>query len=142
MTFTIYLERKIALRVFKNDDLCDLLMVISAAWIAKSQLLVSIEKDNQLASKINDFIIENGMNFKLAVESQEDFINRIPEFDRIRVCSEAPLDFYKKAAETGKYIALSKPVTEGRIELLNYLKEQSIAYEYHRYGSITEYPEI
>ncbi len=141
-TFRYLPLKKIALRVFKNDDLCDLLMVISAAWIAKSQLLVSIEKDNQLAGKINDFIIENGMNFKLAVESQEDFINRIPEFDRIRVCSEAPLDFYKKAAETGKYIALSKPVTEGRIELLNYLKEQSIAYEYHRYGSITEYPEI
>ena len=31
------------------------------------------------------------------------------------------------------------PVTEGRIELLHYLKEQSISYEYHRYGSITDY---
>jgi RHH-type proline utilization regulon transcriptional repressor/proline dehydrogenase/delta 1-pyrroline-5-carboxylate dehydrogenase len=47
-------------------------------------------------------------------------------------------EFYKKAAILGKYVATAKPMTEGRLEMLHYLKEQSIAFEYHRYGSITE----
>jgi RHH-type proline utilization regulon transcriptional repressor/proline dehydrogenase/delta 1-pyrroline-5-carboxylate dehydrogenase len=46
--------------------------------------------------------------------------------------------FYRKAAILGKYIANRKPLPEGRPELLLYLKEQSIAHEYHRYGSIFE----
>jgi len=39
---------------------------------------------------------------------------------------------------SGKYVATAKPLVEGRLEMLHYLKEQSIAFEYHRYGSITE----
>jgi RHH-type proline utilization regulon transcriptional repressor/proline dehydrogenase/delta 1-pyrroline-5-carboxylate dehydrogenase len=51
------------------------------------------------------------------------------------------MEVYKKAAELGKHIAMQKPLNEGRLELLHYVKEQSIAFEYHRYGSITETPE-
>jgi RHH-type proline utilization regulon transcriptional repressor/proline dehydrogenase/delta 1-pyrroline-5-carboxylate dehydrogenase len=43
-----------------------------------------------------------------------------------------------EAAKAGKYIACSKPIIEGRVEILHYVKEQSIAFEYHRYGSITD----
>lgn len=32
-------------------------------------------------------------------------------------------------------IATDAPVKDGRVELIHYLKEQSIAFEYHRYGS-------
>jgi hypothetical protein len=60
-------------------------------------------------------------------------------FERIRtVSNELSTQFYQKAAKIGKYIATAKPITEGRIELLHYVKEQSIAFEYHRYGSITD----
>jgi RHH-type proline utilization regulon transcriptional repressor/proline dehydrogenase/delta 1-pyrroline-5-carboxylate dehydrogenase len=59
------------------------------------------------------------------------------KYERVRTCSgDLSDDFYQKAAETGKHIANNKPLAEGRLELLHYLKEQSIAYEYHRYGSI------
>jgi len=47
---------------------------------------------------------------------------------------------YERAAETNKYIATAPPVKQGRIELIHYIKEQSIAFEYHRYGSISEVP--
>ena len=42
---------------------------------------------------------------------------------------------YRRAAETNKFIATEVPVKDGRVELIHYLKEQSIAFEYHRYGS-------
>ena len=48
------------------------------------------------------------------------------------------MSYYKKAAKLGKYIATAKPLLEGRLELLHYLREQSISYEYHRYGSFSE----
>ena len=64
-------------------------------------------------------------------------------YERIRTCSaDFSMNKYKKAAELGKYIALAKPLAEGRLELIHYLKEQSVTFEYHRYGSITEAPDI
>ena len=59
------------------------------------------------------------------------------KYERIRIAStEVSEALYQKAATLGKYIADKKPLVEGRLELLHYLKEQSIAREYHRYGSI------
>ena len=71
------------------------------------------------------------------VQDEQSFINAMAQYERIRSCSRDLSDaFYRKAAELGKHIANNKPVVEGRLELLHYLKEQSITYEYHRYGSI------
>ena len=33
-------------------------------------------------------------------------------------------------------------VKDGRVELIHYIKEQSISFEYHRYGSISEVPPV
>ena len=46
------------------------------------------------------------------------------------------------AARIDKYIATAKPVKDGRVELIHYIKEQSISFEYHRYGSILEVPSV
>ena len=51
-------------------------------------------------------------------------------------CSpDIPLAMYQRAAEVNRYIATAAPVKQGRVELIHYIKEQSISYEYHRYGS-------
>jgi RHH-type proline utilization regulon transcriptional repressor/proline dehydrogenase/delta 1-pyrroline-5-carboxylate dehydrogenase len=63
------------------------------------------------------------------------------KYERIRTCSsDLSIDVYKNAAKLGLYIAMQKPLVEGRLELLHYVKEQSVTFEYHRYGSITEMP--
>ena len=49
---------------------------------------------------------------------------------------------YERAAATDKYIATAAPVKDGRVELIHYIKEQSISFEYHRYGSISEVPPV
>lgn len=51
-----------------------------------------------------------------------------------------PLRYHKAAAQADKHIAAVPPVKNGRVELIHYIKEQSIVFEYHRYGSISEVP--
>ena len=50
------------------------------------------------------------------------------------------MKIYKAAAQADKHIAAAPPGKNGRVELIHYIKEQSIAFEYHRYGSISEVP--
>ncbi|MDR3651584.1 MAG: bifunctional proline dehydrogenase/L-glutamate gamma-semialdehyde dehydrogenase [Paludibacter sp.] len=135
-TFRYLPLKNIALRVQKNDNLCDVLMAILAAKFAKTPLIISLNSDDSKLSTIKQRI---GAEFTVRIQSEPEFLDTMTEFERIRTCSaNLSAEFYHKAAELGKYVATAKPLIEGRIELLHYLKEQSIAFEYHRYGSITE----
>jgi RHH-type proline utilization regulon transcriptional repressor/proline dehydrogenase/delta 1-pyrroline-5-carboxylate dehydrogenase len=72
-------------------------------------------------------------------ESEEFFLLEMYKYDRIRtLTSDLSDNFYATAAKNGQYIATQIPLSEGRVELLHYVKEQSISYEYHRYGSMME----
>jgi len=138
-TFRYLPIKKMVLRVLTDDTLCDIFMVLAAADIAGTPIEVSIdEKDGKLV------ILRSCLNkdHLLLVESETEFLNHMHNYERVRTCvNQLSEKFYRKAAESGKYICTAKPLTEGRLELLHYLKEQSIAFEYHRYGSITEIPE-
>ena len=45
---------------------------------------------------------------------------------------------HKAAAKLGKHISRNVPLTEGPIEMLRYLREQSLSADYHRYGNLGE----
>ena len=40
------------------------------------------------------------------------------------------------AAQTGFYIARTPVMMDGRVELLQYYRQQSICHNYHRYGNL------
>jgi len=125
-----------AVRIRKDDNLCDIVMTVSAANITQTPITISIQENDE---KINDLnkLIHFYPKVKLIVQSEDKFVDEMDNYERIRTCSDnIPDNFYKKAAVLGKHIATAKPIIEGRIELLHYMKEQSIAFEYHRYGSI------
>ena len=64
-------------------------------------------------------------------------------YERVRTISRnVPDKVFETAAKFDKYIAQAEPVKNGRIELAHYIKEQSIANEYHRYGSQIEVPVV
>ena len=127
----------ILFRIQETDELVDVLMIISAAQISKTPLFVSIDKSDSKLAMLQTFLNEK----QLITQTETMFIEYMQFFDRIRTCSAAlSVGIYEKAAELGMYIATQKPLMEGRLELLHYLKEQSISFEYHRYGSITEIP--
>jgi RHH-type proline utilization regulon transcriptional repressor/proline dehydrogenase/delta 1-pyrroline-5-carboxylate dehydrogenase len=128
--------KNIGFRVEDNDSLTDIMLVILAADTAKTPLTVSIPEKNR-NRKIIEKISKDSKSMKVVRQTTEAFISEMDGYERIRTCSDGlPDAFYIRAAELGKHIADSKPLAEGRLELLHYLKEQSVAYEYHRYGSI------
>ncbi len=73
-------------------------------------------------------------------ESDEQLaaIVRERETDRIRFSApeRVPTVVRQAAAETGIYLASQPVLREGRIELLWYVQEQSLSFDYHRYGNL------
>ena len=65
-----------------------------------------------------------------ALASQNDVRVRYGGRDRV------PAEVRRAAAEAGQWIADVPVVSAGRIELLWYLREQSISHDYHRYGNL------
>ena len=128
--------KNMGFRIEEIDSLVDALIVLLAADTTKTPLIISISPDDPKLQAIESAAGKlTGASVKK--QSTDAFITEMDNYERVRTCStELPDAFYEKAAELGKHIADNKPLAEGRLELLHYLKEQSIAYEYHRYGSI------
>jgi RHH-type transcriptional regulator, proline utilization regulon repressor / proline dehydrogenase / delta 1-pyrroline-5-carboxylate dehydrogenase len=138
-TFRYIPLNNMALRIQQSDNLCDIFMILAAAKITGAELNISLNKDDSKAVILKT-VSQN--DFQIKFQTEAEFLTDMINFSRIRCCGDMlSASFYQKAAKLGKYIATAKPVAEGRLELLHYVKEQSIAFEYHRYGSITEVPE-
>jgi RHH-type proline utilization regulon transcriptional repressor/proline dehydrogenase/delta 1-pyrroline-5-carboxylate dehydrogenase len=128
--------KKVGFRIQNTDGLDNILLVLLAAQTAKTPLTVSLSKDNPNKSDIKRAVASLS-GITVEEQNEAEFIESMAGYERIRTCSrDLPDAFYRKAAQLGKHIADNPPLVEGRLELLHYLKEQSIAYEYHRYGSI------
>ncbi|MDR2038931.1 MAG: bifunctional proline dehydrogenase/L-glutamate gamma-semialdehyde dehydrogenase [Bacteroidales bacterium] len=126
------------LRIKTSDRLCDSLMIVTASCLAQTPITISVADDDPKYGVLQQLA---GKNDRLSVvtEDEASFIGHMVKYERIRTCNPYLSDaIYKKAAELGKYIATAPPLAEGRVEMLHYMKEQSITFEYHRYGSITE----
>lgn len=77
-----------------------------------------------------EFIEETDDELAAAIRSRRADRVRFAGSDRVpRVVREA-------AAETGVFIADAPVLGEGRVELLWYVREQSISFDYHRYGNL------
>jgi len=128
--------KSVGFRINENDSLTDVLLVMLAADTAKTPLVISISANDpnlSVVEKVAGMLVDT----KVKTQIIDSFINDMSLYERVRVCTaDIPDAVYAKAAELGKHVANNKPLAEGRLELLHYLKEQSVTYEYHRYGSI------
>ena len=130
--------KNIGLRVYDDDNLADVFLIMIAANTANTSLTVSISENHPKLAVIRKAVSALA-GIKKVIQEEAGFIEDMEKYERIRVVSTKTSDaLYQKAAQLGKYLADRKPLVEGRVELLHYLKEQSISYEYHRYGSIFE----
>lgn len=128
------LERMV-LRVGVTDTITQLEQIIHAAHLCGTPLTISIDPHEPLLNQLPH------SRCPIQVEKLDAFLLSLDWYERIRTCT-ADIDprIYEAAARLDKYIATAPPVKEGRMELLHYLKEQSITFEYHRYGSVVESP--
>jgi RHH-type proline utilization regulon transcriptional repressor/proline dehydrogenase/delta 1-pyrroline-5-carboxylate dehydrogenase len=81
-----------------------------------------------------------GAGIEIFEETDEDLIARLdrPHVPRVRYAERdrVPAAVREAAAKTGEWLADAPILSEGLIELLWYLREQSISYDYHRYGNL------
>ena len=111
-------------------------MIALAARICHTPLSISFEPGDDRTAALASWDV-------LKREALAGFLKSMKNYERIRTCgADIPMEMYEEAARIDKYIATAKPVKDGRVELIHYIKEQSISFEYHRYGSILEVPSV
>ena len=130
--------RSMVLRLFPDDSNAAAQQIAFAAKTCHTPLTISYDPaEEDRASALSS----TGCSLK--AESLQEFLKTMKDYERIRTCSaNIPMEMFVEAAQADKYIATAPPVKDGRVELIHYIKEQSISFEYHRYGSISEMPPI
>jgi RHH-type transcriptional regulator, proline utilization regulon repressor / proline dehydrogenase / delta 1-pyrroline-5-carboxylate dehydrogenase len=132
----------VRVRVHADDSPFDLLARVCAVHIAGSRVTVSVPRDfASPALKLLEQMTESwAAAIEFVEESDEELagIVRQRQTDRVRYAApdRVPRGVLEAAGESGVCV-VSKPVlTEGRVELLWYLQEQSLSIDYHRYGNL------
>ncbi len=133
----------VVVRVHQNDTLFETLARIAAAHITGCALRVSLPDGLRndvtffLAGREGRTLIGKAPVF---METDQDLAGSIPGVDRIRYAGpdRVPKLIFSTAAEHGFYIARTPVMMEGRIELLQYYRQQSICHDYHRCGNLGE----
>ena len=127
-------------RVMEGDKPADVEKVLYAAKLAGVKLTVSIDATNAALEDVKKLCADLGTTLK--VQTVDQFVADIPQYERLRTISpNVPDSIWKAAAEADRFVASLPPMNEGRLEMINYIKEQVITYEYHRYGSMPVVPE-
>ncbi len=134
---------RVLIRLHKQDTLFETLARVAAAIVSGCTPVISIptELKNDVVSFFDKI---DGKKFigktDILCQKDRELIAMMERVERIRYAARdrVPKEVAKAAASRGFYISSTHVVMEGRIELLQYLREQSICYDYHRYGNLGE----
>ena len=136
--------REMRIRLHPDDTFFDLYARVAAARAVGCRITVSAPPDCSVAGlALLETVTEPWAG---AIEFVEETDARLAELilegqtDRVRYAApdRVPSQIFEAARETGLYVAREPVLAEGRIELLWYLREQSISDDYHRYGNLGE----
>jgi RHH-type proline utilization regulon transcriptional repressor/proline dehydrogenase/delta 1-pyrroline-5-carboxylate dehydrogenase len=116
---------------------------IAAVIITGCELRISSPQD--LNTQVTRFLdTKEGQRLivgnPVVYELDKGLIKSLPIIDRIRYAApeRVPRDVQRAAADIGFHIARTPVMMDGRIELLQYYRPQSICNNYHRYGNLGE----
>ncbi|MEM9188885.1 MAG: proline dehydrogenase family protein [Myxococcota bacterium] len=130
------------IRVHPQDSAFDVIARVAAARRVGCRTTVSYPPNLESpAITFLDRITESwGAHVEFVEESDDALVEvvRDQQADRLRYAqrSRVPVAVRQAIGTSGIYIADAPVLAEGRIELLWYLKEQSISHDYHRYGNL------
>ncbi|MEE4352173.1 MAG: bifunctional proline dehydrogenase/L-glutamate gamma-semialdehyde dehydrogenase [Desulfatiglans sp.] len=134
---------KMVIRLNERDSLFETLARIAAARICGCTTRISIPVD--LKNDVVDFVRSDVSrplvgDSKIVFQADTELVEDIGDVQGIRYAGpdRVPEPILHAAAQTGFYVARDQVLMEGRIELLKYLKSQSICDMYHRYGNLGE----
>jgi RHH-type transcriptional regulator, proline utilization regulon repressor / proline dehydrogenase / delta 1-pyrroline-5-carboxylate dehydrogenase len=131
----------VGIRLDGQDSLFDTLARVAAARIAGNTAVVSIPDD--LNNPVTTFLDSRDARELLGPspvrrQSDKKLIASFQILQRVRYAGpdRVPPAVLQAAAQTGYYIARCPVLMEGRLELLNYVQNQSVCNNYHRYGNL------
>jgi RHH-type proline utilization regulon transcriptional repressor/proline dehydrogenase/delta 1-pyrroline-5-carboxylate dehydrogenase len=129
-----YLPRKnMTLRLTDHATPLDALRVCAAALTCGAKVEIS------WTSKSNPFHwLELAPLFRVVEETEEQFLDRLRagKIERVRLIEPASQALLAAAAESATHIIDDPVLANGRLELLHYLREVSLSFDYHRYGNL------
>ena len=136
------------IRVHPNDSLTEIFCRAAAARAIGSRTTVSmpLHQQGERVGNLVELLDELTHSWAGAIEFVEEDDNTLAELirsgrvARVRYAApdRVPEVVRKAAAESLEYVADSPVSTQGRIELLWYVREQSVSHIYHRYGNLGE----
>ena len=136
---------RVRVRVAPQDTGFDLIARVCAARVTSARVIVSVPPN--LSSESVQWLDEYTDSWAAAIEFVEETDEQLAEslqgeavqfVERIRYAApdRVPDAIRRAAATAGAYLADEPVLVEGRVELLWYLREQSVCYDYHRYGNL------
>ena len=135
----------VRVRVHPDDSLFELYARAVAAHVVGSRAVVSVppDLDSEAVDRLETLTESWAGGIEFVRESDADLVRMMREgiVGRLRYAQpgRVPDALLKASAGTGVYIVRTPVLAEGRIELIWYLREQSISDNYHRYGNLGEH---
>ena len=134
--------REVRVRIHPSDTFFDIFARACAAKAAGCRITVSSPPDVELASVL--LLEELTESWAGAIEFLEETDERLADVIRRRrtrrvryaAPNRVPAVVREAAAESGFFIADAPVLVQGRVELLWYVREQSVSHSYHRYGNL------
>jgi RHH-type proline utilization regulon transcriptional repressor/proline dehydrogenase/delta 1-pyrroline-5-carboxylate dehydrogenase len=130
------------LRVHPDDSYFEVFARAAAACAAGSRVTVSIPPEANLATvrALDELTHGWAAQIEFVEESDDDLAAAIQagNVERVRFAGKekVPRRLRRLAARAAVCLADVPVLAEGRIELLWYLREQSLSHAYHRYGNL------
>lgn len=129
-------------RLSPQDSWFELVARFAAAALTSERVILSVDPglDNRVLWLWQDLSgdCDTGVQFITETDAQLTAAVTARQCDRLRYAapSRVPEEVRRAANEANIFIADSPVLVEGRIELLWYLREQSLSFDYHRYGNL------
>ena len=132
---------RITVRITPADEWFDVVARVAAARVTGARVLASFTPGCPPAWRdtLDEWTDSWAGGIELLEQTDAAVIALLGGGDlRIRYGARdrVPTEVRRAAAATGQWIADVPVVGEGRVELLWYLREQSISHDYHRYGNL------
>ncbi len=127
----------ICLRIQPTDEPLDILRALAAALTCETPIQVSYIK-GKTPLVVSDQWKHLLPLFRIVEESEDHFLQRVQAgaFKRIRLLSPPSAALQQAASESFCHLDSAPVLSNGRFELLHYLREVAISSDYHRYGNL------
>ena len=117
---------------------------LAAGCLTGNRVLISLAPESEIKSGglLDQCVALFAGKASIARHDDDQLLGLIESgaMDRLRVLGQSPGDRLLEAASRAYvFVARSSLLACGRVELLWYLKEQSISDNYHRYGNLGEH---